>query len=56
MSKKVKIKEMYIEEDKDGNLIPVYVSTNGKKYTWFYQATGSCWMTYVVEKKEKSNK
>ena len=50
--KKLKIKEIYLEELENGGLIPVYVTTSGKKYTWYYQATGNCWITYVLSKKE----
>jgi len=49
---KIKIKEMYLRKDKQGNITPVYVAEDGKEYVWFYQATGNCWMTYVVEVKD----
>lgn len=47
--KKIKIKEMYLEEKK-GIIRPVYITEDGSEYTWEEVATGNCWVTYVVRK------
>lgn len=48
----IKVNELYLKESKNG-IIPVYIGENGKRYTWSYTATGSCWMTSINEEQEK---